>query len=403
VYDCNTNFLLTGDSLMAGRLYVPNWQDNYDSINRLAKYVSPLPISYILGAHIEMSDQAGIDYPRGEQYLPHEHKLELSLKDLGELQAALNRLGRDSPTYEVHNNWIIYPTGLPLPQGQRVSEHGMVVLNHGTAIPSGNPVYLSFNHVPMFRAPHDFQFAFSTWVSRDQLPAQFPPGEMTIVPEDFSLNDLIEGRLPSFAADLYNGSAEHEGNKIGSFTATPAVDSISVAAHLEGNASMGLSTLRYYVINDCVNPSSADNTVNGNSNDDTFTCSLVHHIAQQPDFDHVMTFSVRTSDCQSGLSEDTGAGLSKNTAKLSTPPFVRLNSKAKAGSKAIRGRQHVNFNRQGDELVFFGRTNDLSGRLRPGEQIMAYTLGDVYNTRCMLTILSDYSCLKGPDFFDLCD
>jgi hydroxyacylglutathione hydrolase len=108
VYDTSSKILLTGDTFYPGRLYVDDWDSFGKSINRLVHFTEHHEISYILGNHIEMSTTDGIDYPMGSTYHPQEHKLPLTIKDLKELQLALTNLG-NTPTNEVHKNFIIYP------------------------------------------------------------------------------------------------------------------------------------------------------------------------------------------------------------------------------------------------------------------------------------------------------
>jgi hypothetical protein len=55
-----------------------------------------------------MTNTDGKDYPTGTTYQPAEHILPLTLKDLLELNKALQVAG-DIPKYEIHKNFIIYP------------------------------------------------------------------------------------------------------------------------------------------------------------------------------------------------------------------------------------------------------------------------------------------------------
>ena len=74
----------------------------------MVDFVGLHKVSYILGNHIEMTNTAGKDYPTGTTYQPAEHILPLTIKDLVELNSALQTAG-DAPKYEVHNSFIIYP------------------------------------------------------------------------------------------------------------------------------------------------------------------------------------------------------------------------------------------------------------------------------------------------------
>ena len=108
VYDTSTKILLTGDSFYPGRLYVKDWIAFKMSIDRLVQFTDSYEVSTILGNHIEMTQTAGVDYPMETIYQPRESQLPMSVVELRELSTALKKLG-DTPTKEVHNNFIIYP------------------------------------------------------------------------------------------------------------------------------------------------------------------------------------------------------------------------------------------------------------------------------------------------------
>jgi glyoxylase-like metal-dependent hydrolase (beta-lactamase superfamily II) len=108
VYDRQTGFLLTGDTLYPGRLYIRDWPDFKASIERLAIFVRTHEVSYVLGAHIEMSSAAGKDYPVRTTYQPDEHPLRLLPAHILELFSATSKMG-DAPARETHDSFILYP------------------------------------------------------------------------------------------------------------------------------------------------------------------------------------------------------------------------------------------------------------------------------------------------------
>ena len=108
IYDPRTGWLLTGDSLYPGRLYVRDWPAYRASIARLAAFSRTRPISAVLGTHVEMSKTPGIDYPAGTTFQPDEHVLPLSVRHLDELNEALVRIG-NTPRRDVHDDFIITP------------------------------------------------------------------------------------------------------------------------------------------------------------------------------------------------------------------------------------------------------------------------------------------------------
>ena len=88
-YDRRTGILLTGDTLYPGRLYVRDRPAFTASIQRLVAFTRDKPVAHILGAHIENSRTAYLDYAEGTTYQPDEHPLELGRAHLLELNDAL--------------------------------------------------------------------------------------------------------------------------------------------------------------------------------------------------------------------------------------------------------------------------------------------------------------------------
>lgn len=111
VYDPRLDILLSGDTLYPGRLYVPvNFlADNRASVDRLAAFAAKHPIRAVLGAHIEMTRTPGRDYPHEAATHPDEHRLELPVESIGELQTGL-KAPLDVPEQpQVHDRFILYP------------------------------------------------------------------------------------------------------------------------------------------------------------------------------------------------------------------------------------------------------------------------------------------------------
>jgi glyoxylase-like metal-dependent hydrolase (beta-lactamase superfamily II) len=107
-YDQQTQWLLTGDSIYPGRLYVKQWPEYKDSIKRLVEFAKSHSVSGVLGAHIEMSTTPNVDYPVESSYHPNEATLVLFLEDLYKLNHQLSKLG-DKPTRVGLGKFIIYP------------------------------------------------------------------------------------------------------------------------------------------------------------------------------------------------------------------------------------------------------------------------------------------------------
>ncbi|HEU4947080.1 MAG TPA: MBL fold metallo-hydrolase [Kribbella sp.] len=108
-YDRATRLLLTGDSLYPGRLYVPDWDAYRASIARLAAFVAAdNPVSWVLGAHIELTRTPGLDYAMGADRHPAEHELQLAPTVLTELADALAEAGPE-PRRIVRDHFIVVP------------------------------------------------------------------------------------------------------------------------------------------------------------------------------------------------------------------------------------------------------------------------------------------------------
>jgi len=111
IYDPRLKILFSGDTLYPGRLYVPvNFlADNRASLDRLAAFATGHPIRAVLGAHVEMTQTPGRDYPHEATSHPDEHRLELPQHSIAELQKGLTA-SLDIPEQPlVHDDFIIYP------------------------------------------------------------------------------------------------------------------------------------------------------------------------------------------------------------------------------------------------------------------------------------------------------
>ncbi len=94
VWDPRTRLIFSGDMLYPGRLYVPvdKWPAYVASANRLAAFAKTHPITALLGAHIEMTDVPGKDYPHEAPSHPAEHVLALPPDAITRLQAIVQAM-----------------------------------------------------------------------------------------------------------------------------------------------------------------------------------------------------------------------------------------------------------------------------------------------------------------------
>jgi len=109
VYDPRTGWLLTGDNLYPGRLYVKNWNEYRSSMRRLAEFSKTRRISAVLGTHIEMS-RSGKLFQAGSTFQPGEAPLALTAEDLLQLDRALQDAGDESRQIAM-TRFVVVPIG----------------------------------------------------------------------------------------------------------------------------------------------------------------------------------------------------------------------------------------------------------------------------------------------------
>ena len=95
IFDRRTRLLLSGDVLYPGRLYVPasHFDEARASVERLVAFARSQPVSCVLGAHIEMTENAGVEFPDRARAHPLEHVLQLAPAAIDELSGLM----RDIP------------------------------------------------------------------------------------------------------------------------------------------------------------------------------------------------------------------------------------------------------------------------------------------------------------------
>ena len=79
-YDRQTGLLFSGDFLLPGRLLIDDTDADLASARRVAEFVEQHPITYVLGAHVEL-DESGKTF-FGTRYHPNERPLQLTKQDV---------------------------------------------------------------------------------------------------------------------------------------------------------------------------------------------------------------------------------------------------------------------------------------------------------------------------------
>jgi hydroxyacylglutathione hydrolase len=106
-YDGYAGLLLTGDTVYPGRLYVNDWPAFVGTIDRLLAICRDRPVVHLLGCHIEMTTQPGVDYPVEANYQPDEVPLQMTVGQLRDIRAAIERIGEKLFGRQVFDDFII--------------------------------------------------------------------------------------------------------------------------------------------------------------------------------------------------------------------------------------------------------------------------------------------------------
>jgi hydroxyacylglutathione hydrolase len=107
VYDPRTRWLLTGDSVLPGRLLVRDWKAFRASVRKMVQFTQTHPVSAVMGTHIE-SARSGEQYPAGTTYQPNEASLVLTTQDLVKVDELLRQAG-DQPKEIPTKRFVIRP------------------------------------------------------------------------------------------------------------------------------------------------------------------------------------------------------------------------------------------------------------------------------------------------------
>ncbi len=107
-YDPRTGFLLTGDTVYRGRLYIEDWQAFSRSIDRMIEFAEQRPTTFVMGCHIEMTREPGVDYPVRTTFQPDEPPLEMTPAHLRAVRAALDEVGA-RPARSRQDDFILWP------------------------------------------------------------------------------------------------------------------------------------------------------------------------------------------------------------------------------------------------------------------------------------------------------
>lgn len=107
IYDPWSGFLLTGDTVLPGRLYVDDYALFRASVDRMAGLARMRPVAHVMGCHIEMTRIPGRDFPLGATYQPGERPLELSVARLTAIRDATEAVAGQRGVHRF-DDFVIY-------------------------------------------------------------------------------------------------------------------------------------------------------------------------------------------------------------------------------------------------------------------------------------------------------
>lgn len=107
IFDPATGFLLTGDTVYPGRLYAFDMPAFVVSIDRLVAFAASRAVTFVMGAHVEMSRTPRRDYPIGARHQPDEHPIELAPERLATVQRAAHAAAT-KPGVHVHDDFVLF-------------------------------------------------------------------------------------------------------------------------------------------------------------------------------------------------------------------------------------------------------------------------------------------------------
>jgi hydroxyacylglutathione hydrolase len=107
IYDPATGILLTGDTVLPGRLYIADTAAYLSTMDRMVAFAAARPVTDVLGCHVEMTRRPRRDFPLGADYQPNERALELTPAHLTAIRDATAKVAGRPGVYR-YDDFIIY-------------------------------------------------------------------------------------------------------------------------------------------------------------------------------------------------------------------------------------------------------------------------------------------------------
>ena len=137
-YDPWTGILLTGDTVVPGRLFAFDGAAYLATLERLAAFAATRPVTHVLGCHVEMAREPGRIYPLGALYQPDERAPRMAPAHLAEVRDAVASVAGARGVFRF-DDFVLYQEPRPLDL-LRLMAHGLALRVRGTlAGHSGRP------------------------------------------------------------------------------------------------------------------------------------------------------------------------------------------------------------------------------------------------------------------------
>jgi hydroxyacylglutathione hydrolase len=107
VYDPWSGFLVTGDTVYPGRLYVEDAPAFVATLDRSVALAQSHPVTHVVGCHVEMRRSPGRDYPMGSVHQPDEAPLPMTVAQLVAVRNAARDVA-DRPGMHRFDDFIIF-------------------------------------------------------------------------------------------------------------------------------------------------------------------------------------------------------------------------------------------------------------------------------------------------------
>jgi glyoxylase-like metal-dependent hydrolase (beta-lactamase superfamily II) len=107
IFDPRTGLLLTGDTVLPGRLYVFDEAQFVATMDRLVAFAETRPVTHVLGCHVEMRRRPRRVYPLGATYQPDERAPEMTVGQLRAVRDAAHAV-RGRRGVHRYDDFLIY-------------------------------------------------------------------------------------------------------------------------------------------------------------------------------------------------------------------------------------------------------------------------------------------------------